>query len=173
MSRGLSKSRLMSLLQCERKLWLSAHRPDLEVTSAGVQGVFDTGHQVGEFARRQESDRRGTGVLIDVRPHGWAEGVRRCAQNACRIGGVGCLEIECGLNALGADDVFLSDIESVDRNTNVLVDIPHKAQRVAGRFLRFQTDAGRNNAGSANQRAVGRIYCTAPGIGNGIERKRR
>ena len=80
MSHGLSKSRLLALLQCERKLWLSAHRPDLEVTSAGVQGVFDTGHEVGEFARRQESNRRGTGVLIDVRPHGWAEGVRRCVQ---------------------------------------------------------------------------------------------
>ena len=78
MSAGLSKSRLMSFQQCGKKLWLSVHRPELETVSTGAQAVFDVGNEVGEFARRQAELRYGLGTLIDIRPHGWSEGVRRC-----------------------------------------------------------------------------------------------
>jgi hypothetical protein len=62
---GLSKSRLASFLQCPRKLWLEVHRRDLaEPVSPSQQAIFDTGHAVGELARRLY-DPGGRGVLID------------------------------------------------------------------------------------------------------------
>jgi len=86
MNTGLSKSKLMSFQQCGRKLWLSVHRPELDVVSTGAQGVFDVGNQVGEFARRQTEAQLGSGTLIDVRPHGWADGLRRCEEALARPG---------------------------------------------------------------------------------------
>ncbi len=61
---GLSKSRLMSFLQCPRRLWLEKNRPDLARVDAARQAVFDTGHAVGALARRLY-DPRGTGAIID------------------------------------------------------------------------------------------------------------
>ncbi len=60
---GLSKSRLMSYLQCPRRLWLEKHRPELAEVSAATQASFDTGHEIGEIAR-QLYDPDGTGTLI-------------------------------------------------------------------------------------------------------------
>jgi hypothetical protein len=60
---GLSKSRLMSFLQCPKRLWLEKHRPELAEVSAAQQAVFDMGHAVGDVARRLY-DPRGTGRLI-------------------------------------------------------------------------------------------------------------
>lgn len=56
----LSKSRVMSGLQCERRLWLESFRPELLKVDASAQARFDTGHQVGDIAR----ELFGPGILI-------------------------------------------------------------------------------------------------------------
>ncbi len=49
---GLSKSRLVAYRQCERRLWLKAHRPDRAETSAATEAVFALGNEVGNVARQ-------------------------------------------------------------------------------------------------------------------------
>jgi hypothetical protein len=39
----LSKSRLVHALQCDRRLWLAVHRPELAVIDAATQAIFDSG----------------------------------------------------------------------------------------------------------------------------------
>ena len=56
----LSKSRVLSGLQCERRLWLESFRPELSEVDASAQARFDTGHQVGDIAR----ELFGPGILI-------------------------------------------------------------------------------------------------------------
>lgn len=46
----LSKSRIMSSLQCLRRLHLEVNRPELAVMSARTQIAFDIGHRVGDIA---------------------------------------------------------------------------------------------------------------------------
>ena len=58
---GLSKSRLTLFEQCHRRLWLSVHRPDVSVVTAGVRAGFADGHRVGELACRLLLN----GILID------------------------------------------------------------------------------------------------------------
>jgi hypothetical protein len=60
---GLSKSRLMSFLQCPKRLWLERHQPDLVQFSAATEAAFATGHEIGDIAR-QLYDPDGTGTLI-------------------------------------------------------------------------------------------------------------
>ncbi len=60
---GLSKSRLMSFLQCPKRLWLEKHQPELAQISAATEAAFATGHEIGEIAR-QLYDPDGTGTLI-------------------------------------------------------------------------------------------------------------
>jgi len=74
MAYGLSKSRLMSFRQCPRRLWLEKHRPDLAVEPQGQQARFDTGHEVGDIARRLYDT--GGGVLIEY-DAGLAAAMRR------------------------------------------------------------------------------------------------
>jgi len=59
----LSKSRITAGLQCGRRLWLTVHRPDLQVYSAETERRFTAGNDVGEIAR----SLYGPGVLIDGR----------------------------------------------------------------------------------------------------------
>lgn len=47
----LSKSKLMSALQCPKRLYLEIHQPGLAEIDASLQSRFDTGHRVGEVAR--------------------------------------------------------------------------------------------------------------------------
>lgn len=63
MAYGLSKTRLMSFRQCPRRLWLEKHRPELAEEPPGQQAAFDTGHEVGDLARRLYDT--GGGVLIE------------------------------------------------------------------------------------------------------------
>jgi len=56
----LSKSRVVSGLQCERRLWLESFRPELSRVDAGAQARFDIGHEVGDIAR----ELFGPGTLI-------------------------------------------------------------------------------------------------------------
>ena len=60
---GLSKSRLMSFLQCPKRLWLEKHQPELAQISAATEAAFATGHEIGDIAR-QLYDPDGTGALI-------------------------------------------------------------------------------------------------------------
>src|SRR5687768_5783846 len=51
MAYRLSKSRLLSFVQCPRKLWLEIHRRELARHDPARLARFDAGHQVGEIAR--------------------------------------------------------------------------------------------------------------------------
>jgi len=46
----LSKSRIMSSLQCLRRVYLEINRPELARYSSRTQAAFDLGHQVGDVA---------------------------------------------------------------------------------------------------------------------------
>ncbi|MDP1637588.1 MAG: hypothetical protein Q8L62_05840 [Candidatus Nitrotoga sp.] len=48
--RAFSKSKLMALRQCPKRLWLEVHRPDLREDSAATQTSFQIGFQVGDIA---------------------------------------------------------------------------------------------------------------------------
>ena len=77
--RSFSKSKLMALRQCEKRLWLEVHRPDLREDSEQAEYRFQVGHQVGGLARSL-FDPEGKGVLIDIDKEGFtaafAEGVQ-------------------------------------------------------------------------------------------------
>ena len=47
----LSKSKIMSGLQCQKRLWLEVHRPDLLEITPDMQQRFDAGHVVNDAAR--------------------------------------------------------------------------------------------------------------------------
>ena len=49
---GLSKSKLLSFLQCPKRLWLEVHRPIAAEVSAETERGFAVGHSVGEVARQ-------------------------------------------------------------------------------------------------------------------------
>ena len=49
--RGLSKSKILSGLQCEKRLWLEIHRPELAEWSAASSFALNAGYRVGETAR--------------------------------------------------------------------------------------------------------------------------
>lgn len=51
MPHRLTKSRLLSYLQCPRRLWLEVHRPELAMPDPARLARFETGNQVGTIAR--------------------------------------------------------------------------------------------------------------------------
>ena len=57
---GLSKSRLLSSLQCPKRLWLEVNRRELSEYSRADEQHFTIGYNIGEIARQIEPD----GVLI-------------------------------------------------------------------------------------------------------------
>lgn len=59
----LSKSKYLSGLQCQKRLWLSVHKPELApLPSLAQQRLFDQGTRVGELARAEFPG----GLLIDA-----------------------------------------------------------------------------------------------------------
>jgi hypothetical protein len=74
--RALSKSKLMALRQCPRRLWLEIHHPELRQDESLTQARFAIGDLVGELARGLY-DPEDNGVLIDVPGDGPDAGVRR------------------------------------------------------------------------------------------------
>jgi len=50
--RNFSKSKLLALRQCAKRLWLEVNRPELREDSASTQTSFQVGHQVGDVARQ-------------------------------------------------------------------------------------------------------------------------
>ena len=57
----LSKSRLIAVRQCRRRLWLEVNRPGLQIYAAGTLQRFAQGQQLNALIRRLYPD----GVLID------------------------------------------------------------------------------------------------------------
>ena len=51
---GLSKSRIISGLQCRKRLYLEVHRPELAEVSDETERLFSNGHLVGDIARSQQ-----------------------------------------------------------------------------------------------------------------------
>ena len=68
--RTLSKSKLLAFRQCQKRLWLEIHHPELRTDSVATQASFDVGHQVGDIAR-QLYDPRNKGALIDPQAEGF------------------------------------------------------------------------------------------------------
>lgn len=77
--RNFSKSKLMALRQCEKRLWLEVHRPDLREDSEQAEYRFQVGHQVGDMARAL-FDPDGKGALIDIDQEGFAAAFARSAE---------------------------------------------------------------------------------------------
>lgn len=50
-ARNLSKSKILSGLQCPKRLYLEIHQPELAQVGAQTQRAFAAGHRVGEVAR--------------------------------------------------------------------------------------------------------------------------
>lgn len=57
---GLSKSKVLSWLQCPKRLWLELNKPQAATTSEGAERLFAVGHDVGRVAQQL----RPAGVLI-------------------------------------------------------------------------------------------------------------
>ena len=74
MSPPLSKSKLLSYRQCEKRLWLEVYRPELRTDSAATAAAFNTGHTVGEIARRLY-DPRSQGRLVDLKQEGVTQAI--------------------------------------------------------------------------------------------------
>ena len=107
--RNFSKSKLLALRQCSKRLWLEIHRPDLREDSAATQTSFQIGHQVGDIAQRIY-DPEGLGALIDVQN----EGYRRAFERTSELLGTAQPIFEAGFCAGGAlvfADVMLSNQE--------------------------------------------------------------
>src|SRR3990172_5666223 len=70
---GLSKSRVMAGLQCEKLLWWRVHEPEAPELQfdASVLAAFDRGTRVGQVARSYMPG----GVLIDLPYNAYAERV--------------------------------------------------------------------------------------------------
>ena len=74
--RTLSKSRLISSLQCPKRVWLEVHEPDLRIDSENTQARFAEGHRVGEIAQRLY-DPQGQGTEVDFREGGFGAAYRK------------------------------------------------------------------------------------------------
>lgn len=77
--RTFSKSKLMALRQCPKRLWLEVHRPDRREDSAATEASFQVGFQVGEIAQRIY-DPEGNGALIDIQSEGFDRAFARSAE---------------------------------------------------------------------------------------------
>lgn len=77
--RTFSKSKLLALRQCPKRLWLEIHRPDLREDSDATQAGFQVGYQVGDIAHRIY-DPENLGTLIDVQSEGFSRAFERSAE---------------------------------------------------------------------------------------------
>jgi len=62
----LSKTRIMSALQCRKRLWFEVQHPELREITPATQMAFDIGHRVGDVAQQIYGQRRG--ILIEYDP---------------------------------------------------------------------------------------------------------
>jgi len=77
--RTFSKSKILALRQCPKRLWLEVHHPELREDSVATEASFQVGHAVGDIARRIY-DPDGIGALIDVQKEGFARAFERSAE---------------------------------------------------------------------------------------------
>lgn len=77
--RTFSKSKLLALRQCPKRLWLEVHHPELREDSSATQASFQVGYQVGDIARRIY-DPDGLGAMIDVATEGFDAAFKRSAE---------------------------------------------------------------------------------------------
>lgn len=77
--RTFSKSKLLALRQCPKRLWLEVHRPDLREDSAATEASFQVGFKVGDIAQRIY-DPDGLGALIDLQTEGFDRAFERSAE---------------------------------------------------------------------------------------------
>jgi hypothetical protein len=73
---NLSKSKLLALRQCPKRLWLELHKPHLHRDSAPTVGRLKVGHEVGDVARRLY-DPKGQGIVIDAQSEGFSQALER------------------------------------------------------------------------------------------------
>jgi hypothetical protein len=77
--RTFSKSKLLALRQCPKRLWLEIHRPELRQDSDATEASFQVGFQVGDIAQRLY-DPHGLGALIEVATEGFDGAFKRSAE---------------------------------------------------------------------------------------------
>lgn len=79
MIRTFSKSKLLALRQCPKRLWLEVHRPELREDTAETLVSYQVGHRVGDVARQiYDPDHRG--ALIDVQSEGFSRAFERSSE---------------------------------------------------------------------------------------------
>lgn len=74
--RLLSKSKLIALRQCEKRLWLEVHKPELRQDSAQAEMRMEAGNELGRLARHIY-DPGNVGVLIDPQTEGFGPALER------------------------------------------------------------------------------------------------
>lgn len=77
--RTFSKSKLMALRQCPKRLWLEVNSPDLREDSASTLASFSVGYQVGDIAQKIY-DPEDHGATIDVQSEGFSRAFERSAE---------------------------------------------------------------------------------------------
>src|ERR1022692_2035218 len=77
--RTLSKSKLLALRQCPKRLWLEVHRPDLREDSNSAVMSFNIGYEVGDVAQ-QLYDPEQKGTLIDIDTEGFSRAFEHTAE---------------------------------------------------------------------------------------------
>jgi hypothetical protein len=77
--RTFSKSKLMALRQCPKRLWLEVHRSDLREDSAATKASFRVGYHVGDIAQRIYDPEK-SGATIDVQHEGFARAFERSTE---------------------------------------------------------------------------------------------
>ncbi|GAB1455870.1 DUF2779 domain-containing protein [Spirochaetota bacterium] len=99
----MSKSKYLAGLQCPKRLWLETHRRDLiPPVSASQQRVFDTGHLIGDLARK----RFPCGHLFNEDPFAWREVLSETQEHLAK--GTPVLYEPCFLhdNAMARPDIL-------------------------------------------------------------------
>lgn len=97
MPNRLSKSKLLAFRQCERRLWLELHRPELRQDDGASLAAFSAGHEVGDLARSLY-DPDGHGTLLDPQ----AEGIGTALARSRSLLGSAQPIFEAGFDAAGA-----------------------------------------------------------------------
>ncbi|BBP00339.1 DUF2779 domain-containing protein [Sulfuriferula nivalis] len=95
--RTFSKSKLLALRQCPKRLWLEINRPDLREDSDATEASFQIGFQVGDIAQ-QIYDPDGCGALIDIQ----SEGFKRAFERSAELLNIAQPIFEAGFSAGGA-----------------------------------------------------------------------
>ena len=68
----LSKSKLLSFLNCPKSLWLDVNRRELKQDSAASEAKFKVGHTIGEISQRIY-DPKQVGTVFDPQTIGYGE----------------------------------------------------------------------------------------------------